>query len=101
MPQVEDINSVLIDAARDDDTDIMLGLLEVGADVNAKDIGGYTALMWAAGLGHIDTVKLILDHGADVNVRNNYKNTALALAEKEEVVNLLTQAGACYKQRED
>jgi ankyrin repeat protein len=94
MSHVGDINSILIDAARDDDADILQSLLDAGADINAKDTAGYTALMWAAGLGHTDTVKLLLDHGADVHIENNYKNTALGLAVEEEVINLLSQAGA-------
>jgi hypothetical protein len=38
-------------------------------------------------------VKLLLDNGADVNVKNNFDDTTLALAE-EEIVDLLKQAGA-------
>ena len=32
---------------------------------------GDTALMWAASNGHTDTVRLLLEHGADVNLVNN------------------------------
>ncbi|MDQ3256695.1 MAG: ankyrin repeat domain-containing protein [Acidobacteriota bacterium] len=32
-------------------------LLAKGADLNVKDMAGLTALMWAAGNGHLDIVR--------------------------------------------
>lgn len=40
-------------------------LVEAGADVNARQHGGYTALHSAAQHGALDIVDLLLDHGAD------------------------------------
>jgi ankyrin repeat protein len=88
MSQSEHINSILITSARNGRSDILQGLLDRGADVNAKDSGGNTALIWAAWYGCVDIVRLLLDNGADVNVKNNFGDTALALAEKG-VVELL------------
>jgi len=45
-------------------------LIDKGADVNAKDITGETALMVAAERGHTEIVKLLIGRGADVNARN-------------------------------
>ena len=43
-------------------------LLDFGADPNARDTGdNATALHFAAGGGHLETVRLLLDAGADVN----------------------------------
>ena len=39
-----------------------------------------TALMWAAHFGHTDVVKLLLDHGAKVNVKMASGETALMRA---------------------
>uniref|UniRef100_A0A183B821 ANK_REP_REGION domain-containing protein n=1 Tax=Echinostoma caproni TaxID=27848 RepID=A0A183B821_9TREM len=39
-------------------------LLRRGADINAKDQNGWTALHWAAQRCHADIVELLLDHGA-------------------------------------
>jgi len=37
------------------------------ADVNARNHFGATSLILAAGEGHTDTVRILIDNGADVN----------------------------------
>jgi ankyrin repeat protein len=44
--------------------------LLVGADVNEADVGGWTALHWAAQRGDLDMMRLLIDGGADVNARS-------------------------------
>ena len=51
--------------------DIALALLEEGADVQAKDTGGWTALHWACYKGLEDVVKALIDKGSRLNVRRN------------------------------
>jgi len=46
-------------------------LLRNGADVNAANSKGTTALILAANNGHVDCLKVLLKHGADVNVADN------------------------------
>lgn len=55
-------------------------LLDHGADVNASDLGGYTALMSAASDGCIDVARLLLSSGAKVNALNAAGDTALMCA---------------------
>ena len=51
--------------------DIVLALLEEGADVHAKDTGGWTAFHWACYKGLEDVVKALIDKGSRLNVRRN------------------------------
>ena len=89
------------DAAGGGDLNTVQTMLENGLDVNVKDTSfGHTALIVAARKGHRQIVALLLAKGADVNVTDNYGNTALGWARKttradsEAVVNMLKQAGA-------
>ena len=59
---------------------LMRGLIDRGAAVNAKNSFGSDALMWAAFYGHIPAATLLLDHGADLNARDNYGQNALMFA---------------------
>lgn len=49
-------------------------------DLNRKNVGGWTALMYACYIGHDDVVNLLLDAGVSVNVRNFKEQTPLMLA---------------------
>ena len=55
-------------------------LLTAGADINARDQHGQTALMNAATNGQIEVVRLLADRGADLNHRAKYGLTAAMLA---------------------
>src|SRR6202011_3754409 len=59
------VDSELLQAARKGDTASVQRLLQHGAHIEAKDQGGSTALALAGDFGHSDTVKLLLEEGAD------------------------------------
>ena len=54
--------------------------LELGADVNAADDGGNTALHAAASHGMDTVIELLVDRGGDVNAENRRGQTPVALA---------------------
>ena len=70
----------LHDAVREGDTDLIEKLLENGADIEAKDQYGNTALTTAALYGRQSIVECLLDRGADIEAKDQYGRTALLLA---------------------
>jgi ankyrin repeat protein len=116
----EPLDISIYDAAYDGDIEAVKQHLAAGADVNAKDDGGYTPLDWAnsktetaallrkhggkhgtihsaAGGGDIEAVKEFLAAGADVNAKNNERWTPLnysAFEGHKEIAELLIANGA-------
>jgi hypothetical protein len=72
----------LLDVAGKGDGAGVRAALAQGADVNAADAKGRTALMLAAEHGHALTARLLLDHDALPNARAADGSTALILAAK-------------------
>ncbi|NEQ51730.1 MAG: ankyrin repeat domain-containing protein [Leptolyngbya sp. SIO3F4] len=73
-------NTALTYAARDGFTEIARLLIEHGAEVNWIDGEGVTPLILASFKDHIDLVQLLLAHGADIAVRDQWNRTALDYA---------------------
>ncbi|CAG1964672.1 unnamed protein product [Fusarium graminearum] len=72
-------------------------LLEKGADIEAKDKTGWTALLIAATFSNHETLKLLLEKGADIEAKDKYGWTALLIAarfSKHETLKLLLEKGA-------
>ncbi len=56
-------------------------LINSGADINAKDKDGWTALMYAVRYQEgVQTVSLLLNADADVKAKNNFDSSALLIA---------------------
>ena len=86
-------------AAEDGHTQIAEQLLAAGADFNARDVEGRTALLLASMIvfAQDELVKLLLAKGADVNAVDNQGNTALMLAANAgefQIVDSLINGGA-------
>ncbi|XP_001355265.3 uncharacterized protein G9a isoform X2 [Drosophila pseudoobscura] len=66
--------------------------------IDAQDEGGWTAMVWAAELGHTDIVSLLLNQGADPNLCDNDNNTVLHWSTLHnnglDTITVLLQAGA-------
>ena len=72
-------------------------LIAAGADVNARNRYGQTALMLAAHHGHLQVAEALVEAGADLNVTAKYNLTALMLAVVAghvAVARLVARAGA-------
>jgi len=70
-------------------------LVKRGANINAKDNYGYTALRWATQNGNIPAMKLLLDSGANTEIRCNLGRTPIFHTnDHEEALSLLMKKGA-------
>jgi len=80
------------------DTEVMAVLINAGADVNAKNNNGFTALMLAAGNSSPEGIRALAKAGADVNASANNGKTPLMLAAmlnpNPEAVMVLLKLGA-------
>ncbi len=79
-------------------------LLKKGADVEAKDKDGRTALMWAAISRKLDVVKCLVEHGADLEAKDEDGYTALVREAKYGnlgAVKCLVEQGADLEAKDD
>lgn len=73
-------NAPLHAAAAGRSKDAVRALLEHGADVNARQEGGWTALHAASQNGDVEMVQLLIAGGADVKARADNQQNAMDLA---------------------
>ena len=80
--------SLLMQAIRRSLKDIALALLSAGADMEAKDDSGWTALHWACIIGLEEVVQALVDRGCQLDVLSvvgvtpfwyAYRNTAISM----------------------
>lgn len=83
-------------------TDIATALIERGADVNAANAHGVTALMIASARGNIPMLGLLLEAGADPNLKSAAGKTAIDIAREnlnEDAVKSITLFQATISDR--
>ena len=71
-------------------------LLDQGADVNARDKAGQTALMKAVWNSHADVVNVLLQRGAAITDKDSNGNTVIGMAKTKNdrrVLSVLVEAG--------
>lgn len=94
---LEQLDHEFIEMSKTGNYDTMVQLLRLGANINAKNMQGRTALIEVARKGDVNTAKWLIQRGASVNQKDMYDGTALIYATQEgnrDVVNLLLQNGA-------
>ena len=98
-PWLEDTHLLNI-ATRGPDDKLLLALLDLGADPNAKDGQQEPALLNAIFVRQYDRMKLLLDHGADINATDTSGTTAAVLLARLnyfEMVYYLLERGADWR----
>ena len=70
------------------DTEKVKEALKLGANVNAKDMDGMTALMYTESA---EVAELLLTRGVDINAKDNHGRTALICTKNAEVAKLLLE----------
>ena len=82
-------------AIRDNNLAQLKTLLDSKAAANVTDDRGLTPLMYAAEVGSLDAMRLLIDRGADVNAQNAFGSTALMWSAADPAkVRLLLDHGA-------
>ncbi|XP_074474905.1 histone-lysine N-methyltransferase EHMT1 isoform X2 [Sebastes fasciatus] len=83
-------------AAKSGHYNIVEHLLTTGfININCQDDGGWTAMIWATEYKHADQVKLLLNKGADISIRDKEENICLhwaAFSGSVEIAELLLNA---------
>ena len=95
----EEIDNIMLAAITVNEADIVQRALANGANANAIDRAGSTALILATMVDPeiVEIVELLIEHGADVNATDDDRRTALMFASEKgdiEIVKILLANGA-------
>ncbi|OCK78275.1 ankyrin repeat protein, partial [Lepidopterella palustris CBS 459.81] len=84
-------------AASNGKDDVLRVLLDAGMDINARTSNGNSPLDSAINGGHLSTVMLLVESGANINHLNEFEETAVhlaAFAENRAILKYLLERGA-------
>lgn len=91
------VNEEFISSAEAGDTEQVLQLLRDGADINASDKLGRTAVVAATYQNEVETVKALIQEGANINIQDNHLDNVILHSGANgylEIVRLAIKAGA-------
>src|SRR5690625_1158421 len=89
--------AIMMDHARAGETADLAEAYESGYPLASRDAVGNTAHMLADNNGRVETLKMLIERGADVDIRNSRDQSPIAntiFKGEEEVVRILRAAGA-------
>lgn len=90
--------ATLFDAVEEGDTKRLRRLIRQGADLEAQNGDGETALFLAASVGDYDAIRILIESGAEVDARSKFSSaTALMAAAQNgdrDALRLLIRSGA-------
>lgn len=72
-----ELQALALDLARNGETHILQNMIEHGLPINLSDAKGNTLLMLASYNNHLETAKMLLILGAEVDRRNDHGQTPL------------------------
>jgi ankyrin repeat protein len=87
------LNDLLINAAKKGSNAKIKELIKNGVDINSKNEDGKTALMLACLNRYIVAVTTLLEAGADTNLRDRNNRTALMMSSTSKIYDLLLEYG--------
>ncbi|MDX1453141.1 MAG: ankyrin repeat domain-containing protein [Oleiphilaceae bacterium] len=89
-------SSALMKAAEQGQNGVLKQLILLGADIEYQDSQGYSALARAAIAGHLTTMKILINAGANPNIVANEKSLLMHVVEDNNALlsQLLISAGA-------
>lgn len=95
----KELDEKLLDAINENNFEEVVKLITAGANVNAADESGYTALMYAAVFKEKEIAKLLVEQGADVNAVNKQGSSTYEIfihfyGKNSGIVEFLVQHGA-------
>jgi len=65
------VEGVTYEWSKEENVEAIRMLLDLGLNPNDQDKEGRTALMGAAMKGRVDAIRVLVEHGADLNIRDN------------------------------
>lgn len=117
MPIFTDILRTVVNGANTHDADLLVAsygtnvkkiseAISGGADIEARTGKGYTPLMIASMFGTPETVKFLIESGADANIKDRFGNNAIALSviageDNHEIIRVLSEAGVNIDSRNE
>jgi uncharacterized protein len=94
-PQLTRAETAMLEEAAHGNTAAVKGWLEKGVDVDMRGPDKNTPIMEAAFAGHLETVKMLLDHGADLGAKKKDGETVNSLgAAHKDIMELFSKVNA-------